>query len=275
MAYSAEITSSNPRLIVFLINQARSMAVEAPGLPSQTKAAAVADAINLILDELLIRCTRGEHVENYFNVCVVGYGHRVGPAFSGLLSGREIITIKELATKPTRIAERMPADRGGSAIEQEARVPIWIDAVANGGTPMRNVFAYAHTVVQQWLEEHPDCFPPVVIHIADGQSTDGDPTQLMKALADLCSSDGNVILFNIHISRDASSRPIAFPDSRDNLPSRFAEALFDCASPLTDELRMVAHSDYDTSLPAGARGCVIDGDISLVLQAMDIGTRSG
>jgi hypothetical protein len=45
---------------------------------------------------------------------------------------------------------------------------------------MCGALGQAQTVVQSWLSQHPDCFPPVVIHITDGESTDGDPTAAMK-----------------------------------------------------------------------------------------------
>jgi uncharacterized protein YegL len=177
---------------------------------------------------------------------------------------------------PARIEERVKKsdDGAGGILEQKIRMPIWFDAVADGGTPMCNALAQAQTILQCWLQQHPDCFPPVVIHITDGESTDGDPAQVMKAITDLRSTDGNVLLFNIHISSDASSMPIAFPDSSSILPNhQYAKSLFDCASPLTYSMRMIANSQHGMSLSDGARGYVFNGTMVLVIQALDIGTR--
>ncbi len=138
---------------------------------------------------------------------------------------------------------------------------------------MCNALAQAQTIVQRWLGQHPDCFPPVVIHITDGESTDGDPTELMKAATRLRSSDGDVLLFNIHLSSDPSSTPIAFPDSGASLPNQYAKTLFDCASALTYNMRMIANSQHGMNLADGARGYVFNGDMVLVIQALDIGTR--
>src|SRR5579872_3354196 len=200
MSYSAEISRNNPTLFIFLIDQSGSMAEGVPDQPNRRKADAVADAINNLLQNLVIRCAKEEGVRDYFNVGVIGYGNRVGPGFGGSLAGRELVPISDVGNMPARVDERVKKsdDGTGGILEQKIRMPIWFDPIAEGGTPMCNALAQAHTIVQRWLSQHPDSFPPVVIHITDGESTDGDPEQLMKALTGLMSSDGNTLLFNIH-----------------------------------------------------------------------------
>ena len=275
MAYSAEISRTNPTLFLFLIDQSGSMEDGLPDQPNRKKAGAVADAINRLLQNLVIRCAREEGVRDYFNVGVIGYGNKIGPAFSGPLSGRDLVPISDVGNMPARVEERVKKsdDGAGGILEQKIRMPIWFDPIANGGTPMCNALGQAVAILQRWLGQHPDCFPPVVIHITDGESTDGDPTQSMGALTALQSSDGGVLLFNIHVSSEASSVPIAFPDSNVNLPNQNARVLFDCASPLTANMRTVANSQHAMSLSDGARGYVFNGDMVLVIQALDIGTR--
>ncbi len=134
-------------------------------------------------------------------------------------------------------------------MEQTIRLPIWFDPVAAGGTPMCSALTQVRTVVQGRLTQHPDCFPPVVIHITDGESTDGNPVETMKAVTDLASSDGNVLLFNVHISSDGSAKPIAFPDSARDLPNQYAIQLFEGASPLTIQyVRSIASSQHRMAL---------------------------
>lgn len=275
MAYSAEISRSNPTLFAFLIDQSGSMADSVPNQSNRRKADALADAINHLLQNLVLRCAKEEGVRDYFNISVIGYGNRVGPAFSGALSGRELVPISDVGNMPARIEDKVKKsdDGAGGILEQKIRMPIWFDPVAEGGTPMCNALSQAQSIVQRWVTQYPDGFPPVVIHITDGESTDGDPKQSMKALTDLKSSDGNVLLFNIHVSSDASSTPVAFPDSGVALPNQYAQMLFDCASPLTYNMRMFANSQHSMTLTDGARGYVFNGDMVLVIQALDIGTR--
>jgi hypothetical protein len=277
MAYSAEISRNNPTVFVFLIDQSGSMGDAVPDQPNRKKADALADVINRLLQNLVIRCAKEEGVRDYFSVCVIGYGNKVGPAFSGPLAGREFVSISDVGNMPARIEQRVKKteDGAGGILEQAIRLPIWFDPVADGGTPMCNALGQAQAAVQRWLAQHPDCFPPVVIHITDGESTDGDPTQPMKSITTLSSSDGNVLLFNFHVSSDASTTPIAFPDSASGLPNQYARILFDCASPLTYNMRMFANTQHGMNLSDGARGYVFNGDIVLVIQALDIGTRPG
>lgn len=275
MAYSAEISRTNPTLFVFLIDQSGSMADGLPNQSNRRKADALADAINHLLQNLVIRCAKEEGVRDYFSVGVIGYGNRVGPAFAGSLAGRELVPISDVGNMPARVEERIKKsdDGAGGILEQKIRMPIWFDPTADGGTPMCNGVAQAQALVQRWLDQHPECFPPVVIHITDGESTDGDPTSVMKSLTGLRSSDGNVLLFNIHVSSDSSSTPVAFPDSSASLPNQYAKMLFDGASPLTYNMRSIANSQHGMNLSEGARGYVYNGDMVLVIQALDIGTR--
>ena len=76
----------------------------------------------------------------------------------------------------------------------------------------------AKTIVGEWLSEHPDCFPPVVLHFTDGQSTDGDPSGVMNNLTSLSSSDGNVLLFKIHISGNPNARQVPVPRGIGTIP---------------------------------------------------------
>jgi hypothetical protein len=235
----------------------------------------VADAINRLLQNLVIRCAKEEGVRDYFYVSVIGYGARVGPAFGGQLAGKEMVAISEVGNMPARVEPRTKKvdDGAGGLVEQSIRLPIWFDPVADGGTPMCQALAQAQDILQKWLAQHPSCFPPVVIQVTDGESTDGDPSAAMKTLTNLSSQDGNVLLFNIHVSSDPSATPIAFPDSTSQLPNKYAQTLFEGASTLTPFMRTVANDQHGLTLSDGARGFVLNGDMVLVIQALDIGTR--
>ena len=128
------------------------------------------------------------------------------------------------------------------------------------------------TILQRWLSQHPNGFPPVVIHITDGESTDGDPGQSMRDLTGLSSSDGNALLFNLHLSSNPNAVSTAFPDSAVQLPDQFSRMLFDGASLLTPFMRSVA-GEHGFQLGEGAKCFVLNADLVLVIQALDIGTR--
>ena len=68
---------------------------------------------------------------------------------------------------------------------------------------MCNALYRAYDIVDKWIQEHKRSFPPVVIHISDGESQDGDPLQYAESLRSLATEDGNVLLFNCHLSETA------------------------------------------------------------------------
>ncbi len=274
MSYSAEISRANPSCFLFIIDQSGSMSDKYASI-QKPKSEALADVINRMLQQLVIKCAKSEGVRDYYYVGVIGYGaNGVGPAFSGSLSGKDLIPLSEIANNPARIEERIKnvSDGAGGLVETFIKFPIWFDPVASGGTPMTEAFRKANIIIESWLDSNPHCFPPIVIHITDGESTDGDPTEEMNRLTSRASSDGNVILFNLHTSV-RSVNAIFFPGPGIQLPDQYAEMLFKGASPLPDFMRNVAVQEFGLNLPDGAKAFVLNGDIDLIITAIEIGTR--
>lgn len=157
-------------------------------------------------------------------------------------------------------------------MDQNIRFPVWFDPTADGGTPMCRAASEAERILNDWLTAHPDCYPPIVIHITDGEATDGDPTERIRQLTNMSSSDGNVMLFNIHLSANPNATPISFPDSADDLPDDYSKMLFETASPLSPTMRALA-KEHGFSPSESARAFVLNADMVLLVQAIDIGTR--
>ena len=275
MPYAAEISRANPTCFLFLIDQSGSMGDLFPG-GTRRKADSVADAINRLLQNLVIRSSKAEGVRDYYYVGVIGYGMQVGPAFGGSLLGKELVPISEVALNPARIEERNKKvdDGAGGLVDQSIKFPIWFDPISNGGTPMNQAMSMANKILSDWLMQHPGCFPPAIIHITDGESTDGDPTEAMRDLTGLTSSDGNLLLFNVHLSSNPNAKSLDFPAPPVELPDQYAQLLFETASTLTAYMLSVANSDYSLNLTEGAKGFVLNADPILVVTALDIGTRT-
>lgn len=274
MAYQAEISRSNPSCFLFLIDQSASMADPfGTGDAKKKKADGVADAINRLLQNLVIKCAKAEGVRDYYYVGVIGYGKEVGPAFSGPLAGKTLAPISEVAEMPARIEERTKKvdDGAGGLVDQTVKFPVWFDPVANGGTPMSQAMLRAQSLIKGWLTDHPDCFPPIVINISDGEATDGNPSALADALKKLTSSDGSVLFFNLHLS-STDAAPIQFPAHEEGLADKHAKLLFAMSSPLPDYMRTIAMQE-GFAVDENARGFVFNADIVSVIQFLDIGTR--
>jgi hypothetical protein len=274
MVYSAEISRRNPTCLVFLVDQSGSMSDSFGGSLRVQKAGFVADALNRTLQNLVITCSKNEGIRDYFFIGVIGYGDGVGPALAGALAGRDLVPVSEVAANPARVEERRQKepDGAGGVIDVPAKFPIWFDPRASGATPMCEAFALAHTTLQGWIASHPDSFPPIVLHLTDGESTDGDPTSSAEQLKSLSTSDGEVLLLNLHVS-SRNADPVSFPTSEAALPvDSFARLLFRLSSPLVAGMVTEAQAAR-YPVQEGARGFVFNGGIEQVVDFFAIGTR--
>jgi hypothetical protein len=273
--YSAEISRANPTCFVFLIDRSASMQDPIGRGEGQRKCDVVADALNRFLSELTIKCAKEEGVRDYFYVSVIAYGGaEVGPALGGSLAGRDLIPLSEVAMSPARLETRTKKipDGAGGLVEQDVKFPIWVSPIAAGGTPMCRALNRAEAILSKWLNDHPACFPPVVLNLTDGEANDGDPVLPSEGLRALASADGGVLLFNLHVSSDSGS-PVSFPDNDLTLPNQFARTLFTMSSALPDHMRTYAQQQ-GVSVSGNTRGFVFNGDMTSVVQFLDIGTRT-
>jgi hypothetical protein len=274
MAYTAEISRRNPSCFLFIVDRSESMDDAFAG-GSKRKCEGLAEALNRLLYELAIKCAKEEGIRNYYDVGVIGYGAAVESAFTGPLAGRSLVPIADVANYPLRLEERTKEStpEGGAAVRRTIRVPVWFDPVAAGGTPMVKAFGLAASVLRGWIDAHPDAYPPAVVHITDGESTDGDPTVAMRGVTQMYTSDGNVLLFNVHISGDPHAKASRFPSSADGLPNAYARTLYTSASFLTPFMCTTARA-LGLDVDDDAKGFVLNADLALLVAALDIGTRA-
>lgn len=247
------------------------------GEASLTKAEFLADVVNRTLHDLVIRCTKSEEIRDYYYVSIIGYGvgrGGVASAFTGSLGGRDLVRISEIGENPDRLEERLKtvADGRGGLVQQKVRFPVWVYPKALNDTPMCAGLMQARRVLDAWLHEHPSCFPPVILHITDGGSTDGDPTTHGRAIADLTSKDGPVLLFNCHLSSTHSVK-VEYPDDPGTLPNHLARMLFSISSVLPSTFVAAARS-MGIHASAGARGFVFNADAASLVHFFEIGTRA-
>ena len=205
MAYTAEMSRVNPSCFLFVIDQSGSMGDPFGGSDSGlSKAEELASVINRSLSNLIIKCSKDNEVRRYFQVGVIGYGAGIGPALGGNLSGQDLVWIDDIYRIRHRVEDRPRKYLWcGELAEVMPKLPVWLDPVANNGTPMCHAFSNAHSILKEWVAQHPASFPPVVIHVTDGESGDGDPSELADTLRQLQTQDGNLLLLNLHLS----SRP--------------------------------------------------------------------
>ncbi len=268
--YNAEISRENPGCFLFLIDQSASMADPFGGGGKATKAEGLADAVNRLLQNLVLRCSKEEGIRYYYDVGVIGYGgSKEGSIFGGSLAGQELVSIGEVADNPIRVELRKKEDGAGGLID--FMMPIWFDPEAHGGTPMREALGRAHALLAKWVSVHPDSYPPIVINLTDGESTDGDPSSPADAVKGLATGYGNVLLFNCHIS-SRRGNPILFPEDEQEMPDKFAKLMFRMSSVLPSGI-LEAAKEEGFKVGAEARGCAFNAELLDLLRFLDIGTR--
>jgi hypothetical protein len=272
MPYTAEISRSNPTCFLFLIDQSKSMRGPLGSDPSKSKAQAVADSLNHLLFTLSLRCVWGQNILDRFHIGVIGYGGEVNNRLGGALAGRELAPISEIARNPLRVEQRTSGKPGQTGMgEQTIKFPVWLDPLAEGKTPMAAALEKACLLVGGFLAEHPDCYPPLVINISDGEATDSDPRIPAGKLTALSSNDGQVLLFNIHLSSNVP-QAIEFPDRLESLPDKWSRHLFEMSSVLPPPMQGAARQ-AGIPVTSTTRGFVFNANLASVVRFLDIGTR--
>lgn len=273
MAYMAEISRATPTAFLFLVDQSGSMSD--PMSSERSKAQFVADALNRTLTTLITRCTKADGVRDYFDIGVIGYGENsVYNGFQSSMSESFLKKISEIESTPLRIEERKKKidDGAGGLVEESIKFPVWFEPRANGGTPMCQAIMKAAEELVIWCDSHPDSYPPTILHITDGESTDGDPEELALKLNQIQTSDGSVVVFNCHVSA-SGGLPIRFPGSENELPDSYAKLLFRMSSILPDHLIEYA-KEKGFQVSQESRGFMFNADVPEIVEFFDIGTRS-
>ena len=280
-AYTAQITRNTPTAFIFLIDQSVSMqnytTLYGEEMPM---AEAVARIVNHQLNELVLRCIKGSETRDYYDIAIIGYGENAYSGWKGELEGRDFVKPSELKEHPYKkiTTKKETRTRKGVKVVEVEEVQ-WIEAEATQGwTRVHHAFEKAKGLLDEWMEKHhdKDCYPPTIINITDGEfngATKEYVLQQANELKSMFTNDGNVILFNIHISANKAVC-VTCPASKDEvsfsslattmyemsslLPMRYSDRIADLRGDGTPNNRYTAMS--------------INADMSTLIQLMDIGT---
>lgn len=273
MSYEAQISRNSPAAFLFVVDQSGSMSDKMSS--GKSKSEFVADALNRTLVNLVTRCTKSEGVRDYFEVGVIGYGGTgVANGFSGTLGSKALNPISAIEQNPARIEDRKKKmdDGAGGIVETSIKFPVWFEPKASGGTPMREALAKAAEELVAWCDAHPESYPPTVLHVTDGESTDGDPEEIATHLGGIRTNDGEVLILNIHVSA-LGADPIRFPSSEAGLPDSYAKMLFRMSSQLPKHLVGFAQEKGHT-VGVESRGFMFNAEAAEIVDFFDIGTRA-
>lgn len=280
-AYTAQITRNTPTAFIFLIDQSVSMQKYTTLYGEEMPMAeAVARIVNHQLNELVLRCVKGSETRDYYDIAIIGYGENAYSGWKGELEGRDFVKPSELKEHPYKkiTTKKETRTRKGVKVVEVEEVQ-WIEAEATQGwTRVHHAFEKAKGLLDEWMEKHhdKDCYPPTIINITDGEfngATKEYVLQQANELKSMFTNDGNVILFNIHISANKAVC-VTCPASKDEvsfsslattmyemsslLPMRYSDRIADLRKDGTPNNRYTAMS--------------INADMSTLIQLMDIGT---
>ena len=280
-AYTAQITRNTPTAFIFLIDQSVSMQKYTTLYGEEMPMAeAVARIVNHQLNELVLRCIKGSETRDYYDIAIIGYGENAYSGWKGELEGRDFVKPSELKEHPYKkiTTKKETRTRKGVKVVEIEEVQ-WIETEATEGwTRVHHAFEKAKGLLDEWMEKHhdKDCYPPTIINITDGEfngATKEYVLQQANELKSMFTNDGNVILFNIHISANKAVC-VTCPASKDEvsfsslattmyemsslLPMRYSDRIADLRGDGTPNNRYTAMS--------------INADMSTLIQLMDIGT---
>ncbi len=267
MAYTEKMSSSNPGCILIMLDQSGSM-IDTYGSEGEQKKDMAATAVNRVINEIIQASAAGEGIKDRCFVGVVGYGQKD--------TGVDIILgdmIAKIADNPLRIDKRkktMP-DGAGGLVEKEIKFPIWVEAVADWGTPMDYAFEKVTELSIDWCDSHPDSFPPVIINITDGEPNDEKRTRIeAEKLLQVSNNDGNILLFNVHIA-DGLRDGVVLPSDGSTLNDPLAKFLFDISSELPDELLQEARDNFE-NINKGSRGMIYNAKAEDLIRMLNFGS---
>ena len=236
--YTQSITRTHRTAFILLIDGSGSMCERIRyGGCTMTKSEAVTEITNGLLFELIERARRNDGIRDYYDIAVLGYSGD-DEVYSLLPGGRTMIPVTELAALEPRMVRRTIEclQPDGNIALREVSTPVWVEAEAAGQTPMCEALRQARDLAAAWCAHpaHAESFPPTIFNITDGEATDCTDDDLIatsEQIKALGTADGAVLLVNIHITADETSRTVFFPSEEEtNLPNRYASTLFRCAS---------------------------------------------
>jgi hypothetical protein len=267
--YDNNFTRANPGLIVFLIDQSKSM--EDPWSGGKTLAEQTALSINRSIHEMGLRFTSGEKIKDSANIIMIGYGGTKDSMEAELLRSGSIATLCTDETIPVQHLQQLIPDGAGGVIPIDVDLKQFIEPKAVWGTPMASAFQLANALVTEWVTRSKETVDeegnqitrddsldpvPLIINISDGEPTDSedDVRKYANEMMSITCPDGHPLIFNIHLSAKGGQE-ICMPMTDSVLPSddKMSKLLFDISSTLPETMVQAARESGFPNAEAGVK----------------------
>ena len=178
--YMRRFTRKYPGLFIILLDQSRSMREPVAGM-NVSKADFAATALNeliyAMIDQTPIDEDTGER-RKYVYLSVLGYSDEVVSLLSPDGQPVDLTTLARRPTGTTAVTREVfdPTTHTFQSVQDTNR-PYWITPSWVNSTQTDKAFIRARDLVREWLgatpeqgqAPHMECFPPVIIHLTDGE----------------------------------------------------------------------------------------------------------
>jgi len=274
---SKQWSSATPGYIIFLVDQSGSMAESyAEG---KNKSEFTSLVINRTINELVNHNMAGEKVKDRVFISMIGYGGSSNLAVDDIRSDY----LSSFADNPIRIEKikKKISDGGGGLVEIDEQMPIFIEPLANGLTPMGDALNFAKELIQGWLQKKPDNPAPIIINISDGLPYTGGTNgsekdkaiSISKEIMSIKSDDGSPLIFNSHIGVGGAAQ-CGFEESVSELSDDQAKFLFEISSRVPESYKEAAVKQ-DFKIKNESRGFISNADPEEFIKFINFGSSGG
>ena len=228
--YAKQWTRNKPGHIIIMGDSSGSMSLKDKGGYSLIERVEIGANSGILSS--LVRNLSNDGVKNKATFTVITYG-------SG---GAKIVCKKSIADFATE-GDTLPT-KTVSTSAGDIEIPQFVSGLtASGGTPMAAGFDLAYKAAEAFCKANPESAPPIIINITDGMPNNPSATiAAANRCRNLSTSDGNVLIFNLHMSTNSSNK-VLFPASEGELSDAAAKLLYRISDVLPKTYMAVAQAE--------------------------------
>ena len=277
--YTKQWSSDTPGYLIFLIDQSHSMSTI--WVDNKSMAEFTAEVINKTINELIATNAAGETVKDRVFISLIGYGGN--PPVVADISSDYLSKYADNPLRVSKYAEKVKDGKGGT-INVNVEMPIFLEAKADGWTPMGGAFDLAKRLIQGWIQKKENHPVPVIINVSDGypegptsSSTEIEfqrTIMIANEIMKLQTADGNPLVFNVHITE--RGKEIQFPENEYELEgNKMAELLFKISSKVPEAYKKAAKDQNLKRIGENSKGFISNASPDTLIRFINFGSSGG
>lgn len=276
MNNTVQWSSNTPGYLIFLIDQSGSMNEDYT--EGKSKAEFTALVINRTINEIINTNLAGDKVKNRVFISLIGYGGKGGNSVEDIRSDY----LNEFANKPLRKEKikKKVSDGAGGLVEIEEELPVFIEPLAKGLTPMGEALKIVKELIEAWKNKNPKNPAPVIINVSDGAPYEGSyqneepqkSIRVAKEIMNINTNDGHPLIFNVHIGN--SGKEVMFAEDISELQEEQAKFLFEISSVIPNSYKAAALK-HEFKVKDQSRGFIANAKPLDLIKFIDFGSSKG